>query len=85
MKCYNAYIMLQKIYISNKCCSFELFYSLKNPEKNVSWFLQKYYLFSTLIILRYIIITILLFYTIFIILLFVLYAALVSMIGFSKT
>ncbi len=25
--------MLQKIYIANKCCSFERSYSLKNPEE----------------------------------------------------
>ncbi len=33
MKCYNAYIMLQKIYISNKCCSFELFLFIKESWK----------------------------------------------------
>ncbi len=38
----NTFIMLQKISISNKCCSSELFISSKNPEKNVSPFPQTY-------------------------------------------
>ncbi len=45
--------MLQKISISNKCCSFELFNSSNNPEKK--WVPQNYeagQLFSTLIIFR---------------------------------
>jgi len=45
--------MLQKISVSNKCCSFD---SSKTPEKiNASQFPQKYeaaQLFSTLIIIR---------------------------------
>ncbi len=32
--------MLQKIYVSNKCCSFEL--SVNPEKKNASWFQQKH-------------------------------------------
>jgi len=41
-KTYNVLALLQKISISNKCCSFKMFYSSKNPEKNASQFSQKY-------------------------------------------
>jgi len=34
-------IMLHKISVSNKCCSFYIFYSSKNGKKNVSLFPQK--------------------------------------------
>lgn len=47
-----AYITLQKISVSNKCCLNFLRLS-KNPEKDASWFPQKYILSNlTLIILR---------------------------------